>query len=140
MPLAIDKLSYPVVRQRFSERIADRLLDQSHLDSAAAADQWQALKDTVCTVANDILGPRCRKQPDWFHASHSTLQPLIDAKNMAHAEHLQKGTASARKHFRQTQRTVAQAVRCAKEAWIEEVATQAEQASHDSSARWNAIR
>ena len=111
LTFAVEQLSDPSIRQQFSQRVTDRLLDQAHLDSAPAVDQWNALKDTVCTAAKDILGLRRKKLPDWFHASSTVLLPLIDAKNAGRVKLLQQDSASARRHFRQTQRAVAQAVR-----------------------------
>ena len=62
LPFAVEQLSDPSIRQQFSQRVTDHLLDQAHLDSAPAVDQWNALKDTVCTVAKDILGLRRNNQ------------------------------------------------------------------------------
>ena len=94
----------------------------------------------MCTAAKDILGLCRKKLPDWFHASSTVLLPLIDAKNAACVKLLQQDSASANRHFRQTQHAAEQAGRHAKETWIEDVATQAEQARPNDSARWDAIR
>eukprot|EP00117_Sycon_ciliatum_P039014 scpid35652/ scgid3339/ Craniofacial development protein 2; p97 bucentaur protein len=137
-PVAVGKLGDPAVRKSFAEQISDKLPDTADADTAA--DQWQAVKDIMCSTAEDVLGPRQRRQPDWFKASETVLLPLIDIKNSAGDVMLQKNTASSRKNFRQTQREVEKAVRSAKETWIEDIASQAENAANNCSVRWAAVR
>ena len=137
-PVAVGKLGDPAVRKSYAEQISDKLPDTADADTAA--DQWQAVKDIMCSTAEVVLGPRQRRQPDWFKASETVLLPLIDIKNSAGDVMLQKNTASSRKNFRQTQREVEKAVRSAKETWIEDIASQAENAANNCSVRWAAVR
>ena len=137
-PVAVGKLGDPAVRKSYAEQISDKLPDTADADTAS--DQWQAVKDIMCSTAEDVLGPRQCRQPDWFKVSETVLLPLIDIKNSSGDVMLQNNTASSRKSFRQTQREVEKAVRSAKETWIEDIASQAENAANNCSVRWAAVR
>ena len=65
---------------------------------------------------------------------------MIDAKNKANDEMLQKGTRSARRKFRETQCSVARAVCRAREDWIERVSAEAEKCETAGGAQWRCIR
>eukprot|EP00117_Sycon_ciliatum_P027914 scpid27779/ scgid3366/ Craniofacial development protein 2; p97 bucentaur protein len=127
----------------FQDSVQERLARDSAVprESVESIDlEWSGIRDAVTSAASDIIGFGKRVQPDWFLESSSTLEPLIDAKNTCHQALLSNDTVDTRKAFRQAQRTVAKAVRMAKENWISEVVRDAEEAKKDGRTRWKCIR
>ena len=137
-PPAVEMLREPSVCEQFKQQLATSLHQRPSQQSAE--DEWAVLRDCVREVSDKVLGERKRIQPDWFVESNATLQPVIDAKNKANDEMLQKGTRSARRKFRETQRSVARAVCRAREDWIERVSAEAEKCETAGGAQWRCIR
>ena len=81
-----------------------------------------------------------KKHRDWFVEASDTLQPLIDAKNAALNQFLQRQSVSANKEFRRHQRIVQSAIDDAKKQWINKVADEAKKARKDGHQRWACVR
>ena len=100
-------------------------------------ETWNSLCDDITSVAERTLVGQ-RRQPDWFLENRAALEPRIEAKRRAHERMLSAGNQTTRSGFRSAQRSVAKAVRGAKEHWIREVVGDAERAQKDGCVRWKA--
>ena len=118
-PPAVEMLREPSVCEQFKQQLATSLHQRPSQQSAE--DEWAVLRDCVREVSGKVLGKRKRIQPDWFVESNATLQTMIDTKNKANDEMLQKRNRSACRKFRKTQCSVAKEVCRAREDWIERV-------------------
>ena len=47
--------------------------------------QWEALKDSIVTSADEFIGRARKKQLDWFIDATDVLTPLLDNKAKAFA-------------------------------------------------------
>ena len=59
-----------------AKELTDRWPEEGSVES-----QWTAVRDAVVTSAMDNLGPRKRRQSDWFADSQDVIQPLLDERN-----------------------------------------------------------
>ncbi|XP_065197607.1 uncharacterized protein LOC135829129 [Sycon ciliatum] len=103
-------------------------------------ETWKSLRDDITSVAERTLGHGRRRQPDWFLENRAALEPLIEAKRRAYERMLSAGNQTTRSGLRSAQRSVAKAVRGAKEQWIREVVGDAERAQRDGCVMWKCIR
>ena len=94
----------------------------------------------MANAAEQSIGHGRHRQKEWFAASADSIQPFVDAKNTAWAAMLQCGTDNKRREFRRCQRAVAMAVKEAKENWISDLASRAEEAVANGRVRWGCIK
>lgn len=143
-PFAVHCLKDDKVQEKFAERVSKLLHSDAAVGGSAGEGttegRWARLQECLCTAASEVIGHGRRKQPDWFKESESTLLPLLAARNVARKVLLQKGTPAARHHFRSSQNAVQEAVRNAKEKWIESLALRAESSSCTHGDRWRCIQ
>ena len=141
-PIAVARLRDDKVSKAFSEKVSD-LLPAEAVDVDGGVDteqEWAAMRKCVVAASSEVLGYETRRQPDWFRDSVDTLRPLIERKNAAHQEFLQKDTRDSKLVFRTQQRAVQRAVNAAKEVWIERVATHADNLDCHSRMQWECVR
>ena len=117
-PLAVYTLNSEEHREIFQKNLDHRLLQHPHQPDGSLESNWPQLKDCIMESAEECIGHKKKKQPDWFLDSIDTLMPLVTAKREAHLKFLQTPTSTTRKEFRKHQRAVKRAVDEAKEAWI----------------------
>ena len=65
-------------------------------------------------TCNVMLGKDGRKQPDWFAATQSSLQPLISKRKALFSRWLQSGHAIDRQRYLSQKRCVDSTVRSSK--------------------------
>ena len=88
IPFAVDKLRISITRDEYSESLENLLFDKPHRDNGTTEENWEVLKTCIQTAAEETLGRRGQKQPEWFEDSLEELLPLIEAKNRAHSKAL----------------------------------------------------
>ena len=63
-------------------------------DLLSMDEQWTALRDSLLSSGESVLG-RCRRlQPDWYRDSCSTLDPLLEQRNQAYTAWVASGHQS----------------------------------------------
>ena len=133
----------PDVQSKFQHQInanIQPLCDRSFCDDLDPEEDWATIPQVMLEAAEKSVGHDRRAQQDWFVAASHTIQPLIDQKNIAHNLFLKSPSEQHRCAFRASQRAVRDAVRLAKENWICDLASRAEDAVHNGRARWGCIR
>ena len=73
-------------------------------------------------TCNVMLGRDGRKQPDWFAATQSSLQPLISKRNALFSRWLQSGCAVDRQRYLSQRHCKASAITFSKNQWLQEKA------------------
>ena len=74
-------------------------------------DQWMLER-------NYLVKKDCRRQPDWYNNSDTTLQPLITSLNALLARWLRSQCHRDRQRYVDMRRSVTTAVRKAKNDWF----------------------
>ena len=96
-PLAVYTLNSEEHREIFQQNLNHRLLQHPHQPDGSLESNWQQLKDCIMESAEECIGHKKKKQPDWFLDSINTLMPLVTAKREAHLKFLQTPTSTTRK-------------------------------------------
>ena len=141
LPIAAHTLQHKEIREAYQEKVTEYLVSRPHNPNDSIEHNWEVFKECIVAAGEETARRgRSKKHPDWFVEASDTLQPLIDAKNAALNQFLQKQSVSAKKEFRRCQRTVQSAIDDAKEQWINKVADEAEKARKDGHQRWACVR
>ena len=129
------------VRESFRKEMENACEHAPDIDeNRNVKEAWDAACTDIQGVASRVLGHGKRRQPDWFLESQSILEPLIEEKQLIHERMLVNDSASTRREFRAAQKSVSREVCRAKERWIGEVTTKAENAQKDGCTHWKSIR
>jgi len=79
----ISKTAYPEKNQEFNEQL-EEILNTAHKHAKRnAEDSWNFLRNVIYSTAVLTYGKKERKNTDWFEASISEMEPVIDAKRSA---------------------------------------------------------
>ena len=111
-------------------------------DLLSMDEQWTALRDSLLSSGESVLG-RCRRlQPDWYRDSCSTLDPLLEQRNQAYTAWVASGHQSERLYcvFHRYRRESRAAIRRAKASWFQSKALEAERSRFDGAGVWKCIR
>ena len=140
IPFAVHELSTKRRRDEYMDCLEKSLQNRPHCSERSAEENWIAIKSSIVSTAEKVIGRGRRKQPEWFEETADVLEPLIKAKNEAYAVCLTDNSPDKKRLFRQHQRAVKKAVDKAKEQWVCRVAMEGEAAAKDGQARWRCIR
>ena len=108
--------SVPDACVRFENSLQEALED---CPTNTAEERWGHIREAIYNSAMDAFGKREKKNPDWFEAGITELEPVISAKRAALLKHKtdpsKKALAALRKARSDTQRI---ARRCANDYWL----------------------
>ena len=96
------------------------------------------LADSIMKATSNIP-VKPKPQPGWFQASEKELSPLIEARNEAKQNFLQKRTCLNTKRLKQTRKKLKTAVRNAKNNWIQ-LQCHSLNAKYGTKQAWNTIK
>ena len=116
----ISKTAYPEKNQEFNEQL-EETLDTAHRNAERnAEDSWNSLRNAIYSTAVLTYGKKERKNTDWFEASITEMEPVIDAKRSAFISYKRdpsqrnlQALRAARSKAQQTAR------RCANDYWLQ---------------------
>ena len=124
-----DERRMETTRERFLKSIGEKLMKE--WDKATRVEgKWDILKSALSETAEEVLGHEHKKQPDWIRESEVDLKPLVAERNRLYALWLATGSERDRKRHAAARRVVRQAVRAAKDAWLQHKAAEAERERH----------
>lgn len=107
--------SLPELRTRFLDTIQEAL---NNCPTTSTDARWNYIREATYKSAVNTFGKRVRKDPDWFEAGISKLEPAISSKRTALLNHKQdpcpKTLAALRKARSDVQRIARQ---CANDYW-----------------------
>ena len=118
--LNTSKTAYPNKNQEFNERLEDSLNTVHSIAEQSAEDSWNSLRNAIYSAAVLTYGKKERKNTDWFEASITEMQPVIDAKRSTLISYKrdpsQKNLQALRAARSKAQQT---ARRCANDYWLQ---------------------
>ena len=129
-PFAVHEIrTKPDVRDQYQSKLKTTSTLPPSVDGSPDPEQdWATICKAMQDAAEETMDRGRRRQQDWFLAAIDTVQPLIDQKNAAQVVFTQSPTEKQGKEYRASQRCVSEAVRLAKEKWVCDLATKAEDA------------
>ena len=77
------KTAYPEKNQEFNEQLEETLNTAHRNAERNAEDSWNSLRNAIYSTAVLTYGKKERKNTDWFEASITEMEPVIDAKRSA---------------------------------------------------------
>ena len=111
--LDVGKLKCGTTRDELESQLNEKLPNLS----GTVEDKWASFKSTVYEVSKDTLGFVERKHADWFDGNDSELSKLIENRNQARAEMLNRNTRSTKARFKQHSRLLQKRCRELKNEW-----------------------
>ena len=118
---AVGTLKDEKVRESFNKKVCEYI--KSIWQSAASgAEKWEVIRDGLTDTGQSVLGWENRRQPDWFKESASVLERCIEKRNMLFRRWLRSGRSSDRQKYVAQRKTVAGAVKRAKNDWLQQKA------------------
>ena len=116
----ISKTAYPEKNQEFNEQLEETLNTAHRNAERNAEDSWNSLRNAIYSTAVLTYGKKERKNTDWFEASITEMEPVIDAKRSALISYKRdpsqrnlQALRAARSKAQQTAR------RCANDYWLQ---------------------
>ena len=102
-PISVHLLSEKDKMDAFRQKLDQSLLDLPYIEGHLAERNWEVFKQCIMTTAEECIGRKTKRQPDWFIDLADTLMPLVNAKWSAHERYLKTNNASDKKEFRKHQ-------------------------------------
>ena len=84
--LDISKLNVTATKEKFVEDLNNKLKD-ININPTDPEANWENLKTTIQTSAQEALGPAKRRHQDWFDENDPEIQALLDEKHKLHREY-----------------------------------------------------
>ena len=116
----ISKTAYPEKNQEFNEQLEETLNTAHRNAERNAQDSWNSLRNAIYSTAVLTYGKKERKNTDWFEASITEMESVIDAKRSALISYKRdpsqrnlQALRAARSKAQQTAR------RCANDYWLQ---------------------
>ena len=98
-----------------------------------------SLLEAVATTIEVAIPETKAKSTPWFTRNANTLLPLFEARNKAHRIWVETKTIESREEFRNARIRVKQAVKAAKNEWIESELQQLKEMNVDPANAWKAM-
>ena len=116
--LNITKLKCIQAAQKHHRALDSKLADtQSNQDSIE--EQWVPFRDTVHSVAHEVLGPATRNHQDWFDENDDKIQELLEDKRRLLRAHQNDPTCMTKKAaFTNMRSTVQAKLRSMQDSWL----------------------
>ena len=116
----ISKTAYPEKNQEFNEQLEETLNTAHRNAERNAEDSWNPLRNAIYSTAVLTYGKKERKNTDWFEASITEMEPVIDGKRSALISYKrdpsQRNLQALRAARSKAQQT---AQRCANDYWLQ---------------------
>ena len=94
--LNTSKLKVPNIKQSFVDTLEARLGSTVMNDHDVEA-AWANLREMVCAIAMDCLGPTARKHKDWFDENCTEIQQPLVEKGRVYRAHIDDPKSTAKK-------------------------------------------
>jgi exonuclease III len=139
--LNVSKLKKPECRQEFQLEM-DKNMDYVIDEEKSAEERCDMLKTSAYETACEILGRPTRKHQDWFDEGDDELNLLLDERNKAKAQELQRKTRANTSRLAKARSRLQQYTRTMKSKWWEEKAEALQQAAdtNNMKAFYNGLR
>ncbi|XP_033106174.1 craniofacial development protein 2-like [Anneissia japonica] len=95
--LNISRIKNRQVQEKLEKTLTERL---DTIPPGDAENKWQAFKEVVCNASEEHLGIATKKQEDWFDENSAELVQLLDARNQARTNMLNRNTRSNKAKFK----------------------------------------
>ena len=103
--------------QSFQSRLDDKLSANGPL-TGSPTEKWNQFKEVVTEAAMTVLGPKQRKNQDWFDENNSAIEELLNKKNKAFIEwQNDPKSASKKNRFKSLQATAQREIRMMQNQW-----------------------
>ena len=116
-----------------------RILESIWQSAASGAEKWEVIRDGLTDAGQSVLGWENRRQPDWFKESASVLERCIEKRSMLFRRWLRSGRNSDRQKYVAQRKTVAGAVKRAKNDWLQQKAKAVEAWMMSGTLRWGCL-
>ena len=101
--LDISKLKDDYTRDELEATLNEKLTQ----NAGSVEEKWSSFRGTVYQVSSEVIGSVTRKHEDWFDENSSELKTLIENRNKARVDNLNRNTntkAKLRHHNRVLQK------------------------------------
>ena len=115
----VGKTHLPEVVKTFTNKLEEAFCSTQHIRQEQAVPHWTQLRGDIYSNAKQVFGVRKRRSDDWFEASCSIINPVLEKKRAAMLKHKQKATRKTT-HTLRSARGLSQktARRCANDYWL----------------------
>jgi hypothetical protein len=92
VPFAVHELYKQPRRDEYVKSLEDKLQTNIHSLETSIEENWDIVKSSIITAAEETVGRGRSKQPEWFKENAEVLTPLIAAKMkpMMHTQAIRK--------------------------------------------------
>ena len=111
--LDISKLKDDHTRDELEATLNEKLTQ----NAGSVEEKWSSFRDTVYQVSSEVLGSVTRKHEDWFDENSSELKTLIENRNKARVDNLNRNTRSTKAKLRHHNRVLQKRCRELKNQW-----------------------
>jgi len=94
--LDVSKLKNDDTRSKLKAYLEKKLT----LASGSVEEKWSSYRKAVYQVSSDVLGSVTRKHEDWFDENSNELRLLIENRNKARVDNLNRNTRSTKAKLR----------------------------------------
>lgn len=113
----ISRLQQPSYLQSFQSRLDDQLSANGPL-TGTPTEKWNQFKEVVTETAKTVLGPKFRKNQDWFDENNSAIEELLNKKNKAFMEWQNDPKSAPKKdRFKSLQASAQREIRMMQDDW-----------------------
>jgi hypothetical protein len=139
--LNVRKLRNLECRQEFEEKM-EKNLNYTTDGYVGVEEEWETLKTSAYEAAKETLGKPERKHQDWFDEDDVELNALLDERNKAKAQLLQRKTRASAGRLARARSQLQKHTRKMKSKWWEEKAEGLQQAAdvNDMKAFYTGLR
>ena len=126
-------------KQLFAETATECVSGSWRQDSTVEY-KWGNVKEALTTAADSVLGYENHRNPDWFHDSSETLEPLFVHRNQLYSKWLSSKQDCDKVQFLQARSRARKAVRAAKNSWFQRKAEEVQSVRFGGKKVWQCIR
>ena len=104
------RYSSPQIKELLENGLKDSLAKRPPIGSAE--QRWDNLQNTIFNTALSISGRKKNKNEDWFEASETEINPVLEEKRMAQLNYKQQPNQATLQAFKKAKAKVQRTVRC----------------------------
>ena len=138
---SLDKDGENTSRRQFQE-LANKIAKEQWKVDGSIENKWATVGSALTKAAKAALGVQKRRHPDWFRESASSLEPILQKKNLLldYLKRLRTGRSEDKQKWAWARSEARRTVRSAKNTWFTNKANEAEQSRFGGKEVWKCIR